>query len=102
VTYVVVATYNVKEGEGEHVAAALRAMVEPTRAEPGCRFYEVHRSLEDPLVFFLYERYDDQAAFQAHAASEHFARHIRDDVWQRVEQRARLFGAPLDEDAGGA
>jgi quinol monooxygenase YgiN len=102
VTYVVLATYKVKKGEGEQVATALRAMIQPTRDEPGCRLYEVQRSLEDPLVFFLYERYDDEAAFQAHAASEHFTRHIRDGVWPRVEQRTRIFAVPLDEDAGGA
>jgi quinol monooxygenase YgiN len=93
--YAVAATYTVKAGEEAQVEAALIAMVESTRSEPACLVYEVHRSLEDPSVFFLYEQYADEAGFQAHLASEHFARQIKGEVWPRLEQRQRLIGEPL-------
>ena len=34
--------------------------------------FTVLRSRDEPRTFVLYERYDDEAAFQAHRESEHF------------------------------
>jgi quinol monooxygenase YgiN len=39
--------------------------------EPGCRQFDVCTSADDGLVF-LYEVYDDRAAFDAHLAAPHF------------------------------
>ena len=41
--------------------------------EPGCRQFDVCRDPTDPALFFLYEVYDDEAAFQAHLRTAHFA-----------------------------
>jgi quinol monooxygenase YgiN len=39
--------------------------------EPGCRQFDVCES-EDGTEIFLYEIYDDEAAFKAHLATEHY------------------------------
>ncbi|HRE14697.1 MAG TPA: putative quinol monooxygenase [Usitatibacteraceae bacterium] len=39
--------------------------------EPGCRRFDV---CEDGADIFLYEIYDDEAAFRAHLATDHFLR----------------------------
>lgn len=44
------------------------------REEPGCRRFDVAYSPDGAPVCFLYEVYDDAAAFQAHLASAHFKR----------------------------
>jgi (4S)-4-hydroxy-5-phosphonooxypentane-2,3-dione isomerase len=41
-------------------------------AEPGCRQFDVCVSDQNPSSVFLYEIYDDAAAFKAHLLSEHF------------------------------
>jgi (4S)-4-hydroxy-5-phosphonooxypentane-2,3-dione isomerase len=41
--------------------------------EPGCRLFDVCES-PDGAEIFLYEIYDDEAAFKAHLASDHFIR----------------------------
>ena len=46
--YVVTATWTAKEGEVERVLAAIRKLVEPSRAEPGCRFYQSRCPLLEP------------------------------------------------------
>ncbi|MDQ6818064.1 MAG: antibiotic biosynthesis monooxygenase [Actinomycetota bacterium] len=46
-------------------------------------------------MFFLYEAYDDEAAFQAHSAAEHFERYIKNQVWTAMEERTRMLGAPV-------
>lgn len=43
-----------------------------TRAEPGNRWFDWSRSLDDPNTYVLVEAFDDDAA-QAHVSSDHFA-----------------------------
>ena len=97
-SYVIAATYFVRDGEAESVLAALREMTPLTRSEAGCLAYEPHRSVEDPNVFFLYERYCDQAAFQAHANSDYFARCIKDGAWPRLARREVVRAEPLEDE----
>lgn len=52
---------------------AIVAMVRASRAEDGCIDYTFARDLADPNVLVLFERWRDQAALQAHGASEHMA-----------------------------
>ena len=40
--------------------------------EPGCRVFDVCQSPETPTSIFLYEVYDDRAAFEFHTATDHF------------------------------
>lgn len=89
--YVVAATYRTKPGEEESIRAILETMTDVTRAEPACRFYQAHRSVEDPRVFFLYEQYDDESGYEAHMGTEHFKKHILEDAISRLESRERAF-----------
>jgi len=57
--YVVTAKWTAKQGEEEAVAAAIRKVVGPSRAEPGIIFYQPHRDPENPTVFFFYEQFGD-------------------------------------------
>jgi quinol monooxygenase YgiN len=94
--YVVAATYHCKEGEEETIRRILETMGPLSRAEPGCLFYQAHRSPDDPRVFFLYEQYVDQAGYEAHMATEHFERHIKGEAIPRLESRERAFYETLD------
>jgi autoinducer 2-degrading protein len=40
--------------------------------EPGCRQFDVCTDAARPATVYLYELYDDRAAFDAHLASAHF------------------------------
>jgi autoinducer 2-degrading protein len=94
-TYVVCATWIAKEGEEEAVEAAIRRLVEPSRAEPGMRTYVPHRDPKDPRTFFIYEVYDDEAAYQAHLESDHIKQHGFGDAIPRLAERRREFYEPL-------
>lgn len=54
----------------------LEALVHNARAsretEPGCRQLDVTIDDAEPPSFFLYEVYDDRAAFEAHVGTPHF------------------------------
>lgn len=89
-TYVVCATWVARAGEGPTVASALTRLAPASRDEPGNIAYVVHRGLDDPNVFFLYERYADRGAYEAHLASEHFRRALG-EASDALASRERTF-----------
>ena len=95
-SHVVVATYVSKTGQAGQISRHLKAMIGPTNAEPGCQVYRVVNSKDDPNTFVLFEVYDDEDAFQAHASSEHFEEHIRNGAWDNLESRSVVFGSELE------
>ncbi len=46
------ATLKAKDGKEEALFAVLKALVAPTRAEKGCIFYDMHKSDDEPGLFF--------------------------------------------------
>jgi len=92
---VVIAQYRARAGEEGRVVGALREMRKPSQAEPGNRDYQVFRDPRQPGVFVLYERYADEAAFQAHLATQHFATWLKGEVLPFLDERTRLDLAPL-------
>ena len=74
----VVAKIKVKEGMQQQFEAVAMKLVSAVRAnEPGCKLYALHRS-EDPLTYVFLEQYQDQAAVEAHRASDHYKTHGRE------------------------
>lgn len=94
--FAVVVRYKAREGEIGRVEAALKNMLEPSRAEPGNLDYQVLRDPGDPSVFVLVERYTDEAAFVAHKSSPHFDRWLKGEVLPHLVERTPFFGVPLD------
>jgi quinol monooxygenase YgiN len=93
--YTVAVTWIAKDGEEDAVAAALERLVEPSRAEPGVQVYLPNRDAGDPRRFFIYEQYDDEAAYTAHTETEHFKRDGFGDAIPRLAERKREFYVPL-------
>ena len=72
--YVVTVNFQIKP---EYAANFQEAMLVNARSsllkEPGCRRFDVTVDENDPGHFFLFEVYDDEAAFQKHTTMDHFA-----------------------------
>jgi quinol monooxygenase YgiN len=62
------------QGHEDELAEQLLALLGPTRSEPGCILYELHRDPENAGKFLFYEIWVDQAALDAHTASPHLVR----------------------------
>ena len=64
----------VKPGAEASAESILRRMVAATRAEPGCRCYDLFRSLtpDGSLLLVLIEQYRDDAAIAAHRETSHY------------------------------
>lgn len=67
----VIARAEAREGKTDELKALLRRLVMPTRAEQGCRYYELFES-NLPGVFYFNELWNSQANLGAHAKSAHF------------------------------
>ena len=71
--YVIIAPIQIKE---DHKKAFVEAMLDDARGsvnnEPGCHRFDVIQDGEDPNRIWLYEVYDDEAAFQVHLQAPHF------------------------------
>jgi len=94
----VAVTYVVKPGREEEAVRFLKSLAAASRTEPGCRMYLVHRSLDDPQRFFLYEQYEDQQALDAHRAAPHFQEYGVNGVLPLLESRSPELYKPLEDE----
>ncbi|GAA4361185.1 putative quinol monooxygenase [Angustibacter luteus] len=69
----VVAVIVANPGSEDVVRAALADLVEPTRAEEGCRSYELHESAAAPGTFVTIESWSDASDLDKHLATPHVA-----------------------------
>lgn len=65
-------TFIAKKENIKEIKELLSAMVEPSKAEEGCIFYEIFQSKERPQKFFAVETWRDEAALDGHKASAHY------------------------------
>jgi quinol monooxygenase YgiN len=98
----IVARFVPKAGEDARVEAILRGMVPSTRAEPGCRRYDLYRtSTAAGTQFCLIEQYAGEEAIEAHRATPHYKRYrasIADLLAQPIEV-ARLESIDVQDDS---
>ncbi|GBR71364.1 putative quinol monooxygenase [Gluconobacter kanchanaburiensis] len=65
------ATLRALPGKRETLRSLLTSLAADVRAEPGCERFRVYTLASDPDLFHVEETYHDDAAFQAHMATEH-------------------------------
>jgi quinol monooxygenase YgiN len=92
-------TWEAKEGEADTVADVLRRMADAVQAEPGTLLFWPHRSAENERVFFVYELYVDEAAFQAHQQTDHFKSLVLGQALPRLARRERVQFVPFQQKA---
>ncbi len=68
----IVAKVSVKPDKVKAFSEAAKEMIEKSNQEPGCRFYQLYQDPYDNSKFVFVEQYDNQAAVDAHFASDYF------------------------------
>jgi quinol monooxygenase YgiN len=91
------ATWEAKDGESEAVADILRRMASAVKSEPGTLLFWPHRSTASDRVFFLYELFADDAAFQAHQQTAHFKSLVLDQALPKLACRERVQLTPIQQ-----
>ena len=97
----IVVKFPVKPEYADQWPEVVKEFTEATRAEPGNKWFDWSRSVEDPNEYVLVEAFEDDAA-EAHVNSEHFqkmteqfpqylaetpqiiSRQIEDDGWEKM------------------
>ena len=67
----VIARSVARKGKEDQLRALLQGMLTPTRAESGCKLYELYES-DSRGRFYFYEEWESQAALNQHVATPHF------------------------------
>ena len=71
--YVITVQFLVQPEFAEAFSAAVTEQAKNSLAlERDCSVFDVCVDPDDPASFYLYEKYADEAAFQAHLDSDHF------------------------------
>ncbi|CAI9401467.1 putative quinol monooxygenase [Nocardioides sp. T2.26MG-1] len=89
--YVVSAVWTAQPGQEGVVLDAIAKLTPPSREEPGNRFYQAYQDPAEPLVFRLFEIYDDEDAYAAHGASPHFQEFALEQAIPVLANRERAF-----------
>ena len=82
------------------MAGLTRDFTEATRAEPGNKWFEWSRSVEDPNEFVLVEAFEDDGA-AAHVNSAHFAQAMT-DMRPALRETPKIISRQIDGDSWGA
>jgi quinol monooxygenase YgiN len=63
-------------GRADDFRAALLAVIEPARAEPGCLDIRAFESVREPGAFAIHSEWVDEAAFEFHSGQPHTVRFV--------------------------
>lgn len=83
-----IAFIRAKAGSEAEVERRLLALVEPSRAEPGCLHYDLHRSTTNPAAFCAYEIWHRPEDLESHFRQPH--------MLDFVKRTGPLLDGPLD------
>ena len=81
-------TYHVVPGDVEAFRSLALRMPTMAKARDGCAFLDVAQDISDPAIFRLIEGWRDQAALDAHGASDEFQAVLKDAAALRIVGRA--------------
>jgi quinol monooxygenase YgiN len=72
--------------------AALHALVESTRQEPGCDLYDLVVDSGQPGIWFMIEKWASREAWDAHMRTEHVIAHnATSDQYLSAPSQLRFF-----------
>ncbi len=83
----VTAHIKTKEGLEEKVGEVLAALIDPTRSEPGCIFYDLYRDPEDQALFMFFEGWKSEGDLDAHLQKPY--------IRAFIEKSGELLAEPL-------
>ncbi|MFW0796235.1 putative quinol monooxygenase [Gordonia sp. CPCC 205515] len=92
----IVVKWPVKPEYAEQWPELTREFTEATRAEPGNKWFDWSRSLDDPNTYVLVEAFDDDAA-EAHVTGDHFKK-AQAELTQYIVRTPDIINFQIDQD----
>ncbi len=101
--FAMLAVATAKPGQEDELGRRLHALMVPTRAEPGCLRFELHRSASHPAVWMAYEQWRSPADLEAHYGMPHLRQFVAGSHEVLAgELRFERYAMPLEASAGQA
>ena len=69
---VICALITAVEGKGDEYQEKFKGLAAKVRKEPGAITYVLHRMIDDPDKFFVFEQYENEEAIKYHGSTEYF------------------------------
>ena len=91
--YINAVDLDIVPAERDNYLAAIKENSQAAIQEPGCRQFDILVLADDPNHLFLFEVCDDEAAFKAHRASEHFKKYAALTANMVAKRVTRPMGA---------
>jgi (4S)-4-hydroxy-5-phosphonooxypentane-2,3-dione isomerase len=91
--YINAVDLDIVPAERDNYLAAIKENSMAAIQEPGCRQFDILVLDSDPNHLFLCEVYDNEAAFKAHRASEHFKKYAALTANMVAKRVTRPMGA---------
>lgn len=93
----IVVKFPVKPEAADQWPQITAEFTQAVRAEPGNKFFEWSRSVEDPNEYVLLEGFEDDAA-EAHVNSEHFQKAIspQGPMYQALTATPKIISRTID------
>jgi quinol monooxygenase YgiN len=83
----VVVRIRAREGSEAEVKRELLALLAPTRAERGCRNYDMHEMPDEPTLFLFHETWESERDLDRHLMEPH--------VQSWIAKTDRLLAEPM-------
>src|SRR3546814_9548309 len=78
-------------GRSGELGRRLRRLVVPSRREPGCISYDLHRADNDPDLWMVYENWRSTDDLQAHLATAHMRAFIAERSEEHTSELQSLM-----------
>jgi (4S)-4-hydroxy-5-phosphonooxypentane-2,3-dione isomerase len=85
--------YDVVPGQVDNFLAAVKENGAASVKEPGCHEFNVAVSKTDPNHVLIFEVYNDAAAAEAHAATDHFKKYKAATAGMTTKREAKAYSS---------
>lgn len=93
----ITAKFKVKPEHADNWPQITAEFTQACREEPGCKWFDWARSVDDPTEYVLVEAFDDGAAGAAHVQSAHF-RKAQEWLPPHLAQTPRIVNFEVGQD----
>jgi len=69
---IITALMKARDGSGDDLEKVIQDYAPRFLKDPGCKEYKAHRRMDNPNLFFFYEKYENNEALTYHSSAPHF------------------------------
>ena len=88
---IISAIITIVEGKGDEYQKKFIELAPKVRNDPGAITYVLHRNIDNPDQFFVFEQYESRDAIDYHSSTEHFKAYRQETADLVVDRQIGLY-----------